>query len=518
MKRTDRAAAALISCAALAAVGLGSPAQAADNGKIAFLAQGQVALMDATTGAAVAYLGRTGAHFPAFAPDGSRIAVITSTGALTTFLPDGTGEVTVASGASKNFMRPAWSPDSSRLAYFASTPADDLSALVISNATAGAPRQTVTEVVGQLDGSIAWSPDGSTLLYSAPGGIWRVPASQGATPTEVNIAGPENRRDYGPSWSPDGSRFTFVRDCNTCDDLSQTGLWTAAVDGSSPQQLVSGPVQSPPAWSPDGKMIAFTMLGGANNSLHVITSTGTGQTALMTGPDFLAPSWGGAPVAPPPPATPSPTPAPAAPTLLTSPKVTGIAEYGKKMTASTGKWTGNPTTYMYQWWRCSVWTSKHRTCGPIDGATKAKYTIGQEDLGKKLYVKVMAANAQGRSIGSSAIETIPKPPKGKPVSVTFTILTMTRAGTIRVPVAVKGTQPIVSATVTIEEYGETVKALDDAKEKVSVPVDLNPAGRQKVLKRPVVKLTLVIHVVTKVHGKFFTSEQTVETKVTAQGR
>jgi hypothetical protein len=438
-------------------------------------------------------------------------------GSLITFLPNGTGEVTVATGVSQNYMRPAWSPDSKRLAYFTAA-ASDLNNLVISNATAGASQQVVTDVVGQIDGAIAWSPNGSTLLYSAPGGIWRVPASPGAAATVVTIAGPDSRRDYGPSWSPDGTQFAFVRDCNGCADKSKTGLWTASADGSNPRQLVADAVQGPPSWSPDGKMIAFTTWGGANNALRTITSSGTGQTVLMTGPGFLAPSWGGTQSTPkPPPTTPPPTPTPTAPTLLSKPKVTGLLEYGKRLTSSPGAWSGNPTTYMYQWNRCNR-GKKRPNCRPISGATNARYTIGQEDLGKVLFTKVMAANAVGRSIGSSAPVTILTPPKGKPVSVTFTILTVTRGGKLTVPVSVKGVHPIVSATVTVEEYGETVKALDVPKQKVNVPVELNRAGQRQVVKRPIVMLTLRIYVVTRVNGKLYSSKETIKTKVASMAR
>lgn len=130
----------------------------------------------------------------------------------------------------------------------------------------------------------------------------------------------------------------------------------------------------------------------------------------------------------------------------------------------------------------------------------------------------MAANAPGRSIASSEAVKIPMPPKGKPVSVTFTILTVTRAGKMTIPVPVKGAHPFLSATVTVEEYGETVKDLATPKQKGNVPAEVNRAGQKYAAKRPIVMMTVRINVVSRVNRKTYSSEEKVKTKVTSQAR
>lgn len=514
MSRTWRAAAALITSGALVAVGWGAPAHARDNGNIALYSTAGLVVLPPSGGDAT-YLGHSPGGYPAFAPDGSRIAVVTTSGALTTFLPNGTGDVTVANGVSQGPVAPAWSPDSTKLAYFAATHAD-MKTLVISNATAGATQAAVTEVVGQLDGSIAWSPNGATLLYSTPDGIWSVPATSGATPALLNIPGPANRRDFGPAWSPDGSRFAFVRDCGGCADRLQSGLWTAAATGSDPKQVTVANIYSPASWSPDGKQIAFVNVSGGVAQLRLAST----QQALVTlvnstVPGLAAPSWGGARSTPTP-VDPTPTPQPIAPVNDTPPELTGNLVYGKKLTVSPGTWRGDPTKYTYQWLRCEK--NPRRPCLPISGATKATHTIVQADLGVSLQAKVTAANAVGKNTSWTQRTLVPMPPKGKSVTLNIKILFVGKNGRLTVPVELKGTQPILSATVSVENYGENVKSLDDAKKKVNVPVELSTAGRKKVNNRPVVLWTFKIFVVSKVNGKIFSSEGKVDVKVTAQDR
>ena len=97
--------------------------------------------------------------------------------------------------------------------------------------------------------SVAWSPDGRTLVYSMQGSLWR--QQIGDTVAEQITTGPGY--DYQPDWSPDGSTVVYASYRNDAVELRLLNLATLV---SEP--LVSdGAVNVDPRWSPDGGRIAF---------------------------------------------------------------------------------------------------------------------------------------------------------------------------------------------------------------------------------------------------------------------
>ena len=67
------------------------------------------------------------------------------------------------------------------------------------------------------------------------------------------------------------------------------------------------------------------------------------------------------------------------PSVATPPSISGSAQQGKTLTASTGSWNGTaPMTYAYQWFYCDQTGSK---CSPIVGYTQATYTPVVYDVG-----------------------------------------------------------------------------------------------------------------------------------------
>ncbi len=87
------------------------------------------------------------------------------------------------------------------------------------------------------------------------------------------------------------------------------------------------------------------------------------------------------------------------PIFTVAPAVTGTTIVGSTLTVSAGTATGTPTpTRTYQWFRCTdaietVASSVPETCTAISGATAATYVTTVADTGKRLAVRVIAANA-----------------------------------------------------------------------------------------------------------------------------
>ena len=85
---------------------------------------------------------------------------------------------------------------------------------------------------------------------------------------------------------------------------------------------------------------------------------------------------------------------PAAPENTAVPTITGTAQVGVELTASTGTWTGSPTpTYAYQWAAGGV---------DITDATASTYTPVTGDVGKTLTVTVTGTNSKGSDSATSA--------------------------------------------------------------------------------------------------------------------
>ena len=91
--------------------------------------------------------------------------------------------------------------------------------------------------------------------------------------------------------------------------------------------------------------------------------------------------------------TSAPTPvvtASTAPTNTALPTISGTAQQGESLTAASGSWTGNPTTYAYQWRSCDAGGA---ACVDIGGATGSTYVAAPGDVGGSLRVAVTATNA-----------------------------------------------------------------------------------------------------------------------------
>jgi|CXWL01.1.fsa_nt_gi dipeptidyl aminopeptidase/acylaminoacyl peptidase len=194
---------------------------------------------------------------PRFSPDGKWLAFLSSREgdkSQVWLLPRAGGEASRLTEIKSGVDGFAWSPDSKRLVLIVSDPDPDEA----KDAAKGDDKKTAKPIVTSR---VQFKRDGAGYLRELRSHLHIFDI---ARKTSVQItSGPYD--DEQPAWSPDGRTVAFVSNRSAEPDTNRDSniFLIAPMAGETPRAITTNPSEDErPSWSPDGKAIVY-LAGGA---------------------------------------------------------------------------------------------------------------------------------------------------------------------------------------------------------------------------------------------------------------
>lgn len=189
---------------------------------------------------------------------------------------------------------PAWSPDGSRIAFAGSPPGGTIQ--IYSVRTDGTDLELLTPDAGRKAVPV-WSPDGRRIAYLRENGaaeeLW-VMNADGSARVQLST---HRHGGYGHlDWSPDGARLLYSK----LENDGQWDLWTIGADGggNAPLTRTAAISEQHGTYLPDGR-IGYSASPPPSavlprpSDIWIINPDGTGATAFISTPDIpeRVPDW-----------------------------------------------------------------------------------------------------------------------------------------------------------------------------------------------------------------------------------
>jgi Tol biopolymer transport system component len=229
-----------------------NPTWSPDASRITYTAGSELAVMNANGTGRVTLTSPADAFQesePAWSPDGFRIALVRYEAPffqtdIWLINADGTGLTQLTTTASFFELHPTWSPDGSMIAFQRGGD--------IWKRNLGTGVETKLTTNPFVDGYPTWSPDGSKIAFAATD---RADDGEGNNFYELFTMNPDGTGltritndeffDLQPAWSPDGSTLVY-----TTFRFGTWDLFTVEVEGGTPERLtpVSQSNESAPTW------------------------------------------------------------------------------------------------------------------------------------------------------------------------------------------------------------------------------------------------------------------------------
>lgn len=298
-----------------------SAPQVSSDGLIAFAAADQIYVMNAD-GSNVRRITepvlRVYNDYPAFSPDGSRIAFITfdmNNLQHTLYIADIDGSRLQPIISGPAFLsEPAWSPDGSKIA-FARGHDNTLDGYAMKLTCR--PEIYVVDVFSHKYTSLtqgeggtdpAWSPDGTRIAFNSfregNNEIYTMSADGG----NVKRLTYTDWAEAEPAWSPDGRQIAYAAHLRQVEvgcgfipmgrlpnTQAESYIYVMDFDGANQTMLEITSGGNEPTWSPDGAWLAFVIKDKNGRQVYVTEASGSDLIQLTSGgEEKSSPSWSNA--------------------------------------------------------------------------------------------------------------------------------------------------------------------------------------------------------------------------------
>jgi serine/threonine protein kinase/Tol biopolymer transport system component len=193
--------------------------------------------------------------------------------------------------------QPAWSPDGTKLLYVApGGGANGLDIFLLDLSASSAQPINLTHRLGD-DTDPSWSPDGKWIALTNNGRSDKVPMidimqPDGSGLRRVTV----DLQETNPTWSPDVKWLAYVMSANGLNILYLRDVTTdyAATQPFDLKTFIDRTGQvSDPAWAPTADLIAYTRLDGQTQTIYIMPAASRANiiTKLTTSGKDHSPAW-----------------------------------------------------------------------------------------------------------------------------------------------------------------------------------------------------------------------------------
>ena len=232
---------------------------------------------------------------PSLSFDGERISFVSAVDEGRNFdiliMDIRSGEQRQVTFAHSEDFHPSWAPDGSRIVFASNRGGADFDLYTVDEN--GQNLNRLTNSAGH-DTQPDWSPDGNKIAFTSEqdGGTAQVYLLNVQTGHQQKLTQSNYRTAY-PRWSPDGTQVAFLSAIADREPRAFRGIWQARSDGTLLKSLIiGGEYNDEPAFSPDGKRIAFTSLRDDNFDIYTFDVDSLQILRLTRDTSFdYQPSW-----------------------------------------------------------------------------------------------------------------------------------------------------------------------------------------------------------------------------------